>query len=543
MFAFRSVLLKNKSSAVLRRAGLVLRSKSSAATATSTPAWLTGDSYYQNRIDGSYVTSTASNSTAVTNPATQQVLGHVPHSTTPEVQKAIASAHAAFQDWKHVPIQQRQRIMLNYQALIRHHTDDLAYLIALENGKTMADARGDVFRGLEVVETCCNMADKIMGESLGGISGTIDCVSYRQPLGVCAGVAPFNFPAMIPLWMFPVACTAGNTFVLKPSEKTPGCAMLLAELVQQAGLPDGVLNIVHGSVDVVAQLCTAPDVKAISFVGSSAVGEAIHAKASAHGKRVQANLGAKNHAAVLPDASREATIQAIAGAAFGAAGQRCMALSAVVFVGDARAWIPDLVAAGRALTVGSGFDEGVDVGPLISPESKQRVEHVIGEAVHQGAELLLDGRGVVVPGFEGGNFVGPTVLSNVTTDNIAYTTEIFGPVLVCLEVDTLEDAMEIINNNPYGNGCAIFTSSGATARKFQQEVDVGQVGINVPIPVPLPHFSFTGSRGSIRGDVHFYGKQGVQFYTQIKTVTSNWPYEHASDNLGGVTMPTLGKQS
>jgi malonate-semialdehyde dehydrogenase (acetylating)/methylmalonate-semialdehyde dehydrogenase len=500
-----------------------------------------GGAAYKNWVSGNYISSVASQYIDVKNPASQELVGRVPESTPTEVQAAIASAQNAFLDWRTVPIQQRQRVMLEYQSLIRQHTDDLAYWISLENGKTLADAKGDIFRGLEVVETCCNMTDKMMGETLGGIGSNIDCVSFRQPLGVCAGIAPFNFPAMIPLWMFPVACTAGNTFVLKPSEKTPGCAMLLAELAQKAGLPDGVLNIVHGSIDVVDQLCTAPEIRAISFVGSNTAGEAIHAKGSANGKRVQANLGAKNHAAVLPDASRAATIKALAGAAFGAAGQRCMALSAVILVGEAREWIDDLAEAGRQLKVGSGFGDGVDVGPLISPESKQRVEHVIGEAEKQGAKVVLDGRGVVVPGFEEGNFVGPTVLSNVTPDNIAYTTEIFGPVLVCLEAETLDEAMEIINNNPYGNGCAIFTSSGAAARKFQHEIDVGQVGINVPLPVPLPHFSFTGSRGSIRGDVHFYGKQGVQFYTQIKTVTTNWPYE-VSD-LGGVTMPTLGKQS
>ena len=500
--------------------------------------WLEGS--YKNWIGGKYVASSTSSFIDVKNPATQELVGRVPQSTSEEVQSAIQAAQTAFPAWRQVPIQQRQRIMLQYQSLIREHTDELAYWITLENGKTIADAKGDIFRGLEVVETCCNMADKMMGETLGGIGSNIDCISYRQPLGVCAGVAPFNFPVMIPLWMFPVACTAGNTFVLKPSEKTPSASLFLAELAQKAGLPDGVLNIVHGSIDVVDQICAAPEIKAISFVGSNVAGEAIHAKGSAHGKRVQANLGAKNHAVILPDASRKATINALAGAAFGAAGQRCMALSAVILVGEAREWVGDLVEAAEKLKVGSGFEEGVDVGPLISPESKQRVESVIDQAVAQGGTLALDGRGAVVPGFENGNFVGPTILSNITPDNIAYEAEIFGPVLVCLEADTLEEAMAIINKNPYGNGCAIFTSSGAAARKFQHEIDVGQVGINVPIPVPLPHFSFTGSRGSIRGDVHFYGKQGVQFYTQLKTVTSNWPYD--GSDLGGVTMPTLGKQ-
>ena len=350
-------------------------------------------------------------------------------------------------------------------------------------------------------------------------------------------LAPFNFPAMIPLWMFPLACTAGNTFVLKPSEKTPGASLLLAELAQQAGLPDGVLNVVHGSLPVVEQLCDAPEIRAVSFVGSSRAGEAIFARATANGKRVQANLGAKNHAAVLPDADKDATIRALVGAAFGAAGQRCMALSTVILVGESRSWLPDLVEASSKLTVGSGFEDGVDVGPLISSESKDRVEMIVNEAVKEGVTLSLDGRGTVVDGYENGNFVGPTILSKVPTSSIAYTNEIFGPVLVCMEADTLDDAIHIMNQNPHGNGCAVFTQSGAAARKFQHEVDVGQVGVNVPIPVPLPMFSFTGSRASIRGDLHFYGKQGVQFYTQVKTVTSNWPYRQA--DFGGVTMPTL----
>lgn len=512
----------------------------SVTAASASVDWLDNNDTYHNWIDGKHVASAATRWMDVKNPATQGVVGRVPHSTPTEVQSAIDAAQAAFPAWRKVPIQQRQRIMLKYQSLIREYTDELAYWITLENGKTLADAKGDIFRGLEVVETCCNMADKMMGETLGAIGTNIDCVSYRQPLGVCAGIAPFNFPVMIPLWMFPVACTAGNTFVLKPSEKTPGASMLLAQLAQKAGLPDGVLNIVHGSIDVVDHICTSPEVRAISFVGSNTAGEAIHAKGTAHGKRVQANLGAKNHAVILPDASREATVKALAGAAFGAAGQRCMALSAVVLVGDAREWVVDLVDAARVLKVGSGFEDGVDVGPLISSESKQRVVDIVDQAVAQGATLVLDGRGTVVPGFESGNFVGPTILTNVTPGNMAYESEIFGPVLVCLEADTLDEAMAIVNKNPYGNGCAIFTSSGAAARKFQNEIDVGQVGINVPIPVPLPHFSFTGSRGSIRGDIHFYGKQGVQFYTQIKTITSNWAYDGA--DLGGVTMPTMGKQ-
>jgi malonate-semialdehyde dehydrogenase (acetylating)/methylmalonate-semialdehyde dehydrogenase len=306
---------------------------------------------------------------------------------------------------------------------------------------------------------------------------------------------------------------------MKPSEKTPSATLLLAELAQRAGLPDGVLNVVHGGKETVDSICDHPDIKAISFVGSNQAGEYIFERGTASGKRVQANLGAKNHAVVLPDADREATIKALVGAGFGAAGQRCMALSVVILVGKAQEWLPDLVNEAKQLAVGGGFEVGVDVGPLISRESKKRVESIVDQAVAQGAIPALDGRNTIVSGFENGNFVGPTILADVKTDNIAYQTEIFGPVLTVLEpVDTLEEAMAIINANPHGNGTAIFTASGAAARKFTQEIDVGQVGVNVPIPVPLPMFSFTGSRGSIRGDLHFYGKNGVQFYTQIKTV-------------------------
>lgn len=328
--------------------------------------------------------------------------------------------------------------------------------------------------------------------------------------------------------------------MLKPSEKDPGAAMILARLAQEAGLPDGVLQIVHGGVDTVNFLCDAPSVRAISFVGGNQAGEHIFARGTANGKRVQSNLGAKNHATVMPDADRESAVNAIVGAGFGAAGQRCMALSTVLLVGEAREWIHDIVSKASKLTVGNGLDSKTEVGPLISAESKQRVERLIEQGVKDGAKLLLDGRGVKVPGFERGNFVGPTVLMDVGDNNAAYKEEIFGPVLVVRAVDTLEEAIAVTNRNPYGNGCAIFTSSGAVARKFQHEVDVGQVGINVPIPVPLPFFSFTGSRGSIRGDVHFYGKQGVQFYTQIKTVTSNWDVAKAGSSGPSLSMPTLG---
>lgn len=346
---------------------------------------------------------------------------------------------------------------------------------------------------------------------------------------------------MIPLWMFPLAVTCGNTYILKPSEKTPSTSLFLAQLAAEAGLPDNVLQVVHGSVQTVNRICQHENIRAISFVGSNVAGEYIYQQGTSHGKRVQSNMGAKNHAVVLPDADKDAVIRAIVGAAFGAAGQRCMALSTLILVGEAQTWMEEIVQQAKELTVGAGWVDGVDVGPLISIEAKQRVHSIVSRAVDQGAELLLDGRSVTVEGFPDGNFVGPTVLAKVHTDNICYTEEIFGPVLVCLEANSLEEAMSIVNANPYGNGCALFTSSGAAARKFTHEIEAGQVGINVPIPVPLPMFSFTGNKASIRGDVNFYGRSGVNFFTQLKTVTSNWPY-HPSD-LGGVTMPTAGTKS
>ncbi|GMH67242.1 hypothetical protein TL16_g11898 [Triparma laevis f. inornata] len=451
---------------------------------------------------------------------------------------AVASARTAFETWSETPVQMRQRIMLDYVQLIKRDQQKIAESITLEQGKTIPDAMGDVFRGLEIVEMSSAIGHLMMGETQGNISKGIDAYSYREPLGVTAGICPFNFPAMIPLWMFPVACAAGNTSVIKPSEKDPSAMMMLAALAQEAGLPDGVLNVIHGAHETVDFICDDEDIKSISFVGGNAAGEYIHARGTGNGKRVQANLGAKNHATIMPDADRESVVKALAGAAFGAAGQRCMALSVVCFVGQSKEWIADIVEEAKNYKVGSGFDADVQVGPLITPESKQRCEQIIQQSIDEGAECLIDGRGVTVPGFENGNFVGPTVLNVPNTSNIAYTEEIFGPVLTCINVDTLEDAIAITNSNPYGNGCSIFTTSGPAARLYQHKIDCGQVGINVPIPVPLPFFSFTGSRASIRGDLHFYGKEGVKFVTKAKTVTSNWTYK---GNLGGAVMPTMGK--
>lgn len=346
---------------------------------------------------------------------------------------------------------------------------------------------------------------------------------------------------MIPLWMFPIAITLGNTYIVKPSERVPGCVLRLVELAHEAGVPEGVVNIVHGSKDSVNFICDHPAIRAISFVGGNTAGTYIHARGTANGKRVQSNLGAKNHAVIMPDADKDHAINSLVGAACGAAGQRCMALSVAIFVGDAANWLPEVAEKAKGLRVGAGHLPGVDVGPLISVESKQRVESLIASGAKEGANILVDGRGIKVNGFENGNFVGPTVISGVKTDMTCYKEEIFGPVLLTMTASSLEEAMTIINNNPYGNGTAIFTASGAVARKFQHDIDVGQVGINTPIPVPLPMFSFTGSRASIRGDINFYGKQAVNFFTQTKTITSNWNLNFAT-KTAAVNMPIYGKK-
>jgi malonate-semialdehyde dehydrogenase (acetylating)/methylmalonate-semialdehyde dehydrogenase len=488
-------------------------------------------------INGSFVESDSSHFEDVVNPATQEVLARVPFSTQAEIGEAISAAQKAFTTWKNTPIPARARIFFKLQELIRNNLDRLASSITAELGKIASDARGDVFRGLEVVEHACGIASLQMGGFVENVAGDVNTFSMLQPLGVCAGITPFNFPGMIPLWMYPMAIACGNTFVLKPSELDPITPVLIAELAQAAGLPDGVLNIVHGGKDTVNALCDHPDIKALSFVGSVPVGTAVYQRASAAGKRVQAMLGANNHGVVLPDAHREHTLNALIGACFGASAQRCMALHTVVLVGEARAWLSDLIEKAKGLKVGPGTDKDADMGPLIRPSAKERVVGYIEKGISQGAKLELDGRDVVVEGYEKGNFLGPTIFSAVTSEMDIYTDEIFGPVLSVFELDTLDEAISLVNKNPYGNGTAIFTSSGASAHKFKHEIDVGQVGVNLPIPVPLPFFSFTGSRGSKLGDLGPYGKQVIEFYTQTKTITERWP--GGSVNNGVNTTITL----
>ncbi|MDN7181755.1 CoA-acylating methylmalonate-semialdehyde dehydrogenase [Caballeronia sp. SEWSISQ10-4 2] len=489
-------------------------------------------------IDGKFVESTTKEWRDIVNPATQELVGRVPFATKEEVDAAVASAAKAFQAWRLTSLGTRMRIMLRFQDLVRQNMKRIAQTLTAEQGKTLPDAEGDVFRGLEVVEHACSIGTLQQGEFSENVAGGVDTYTLRQPIGVCAGITPFNFPAMIPLWMFPMAIVCGNTFLLKPSEQDPLSTMELVELALEAGIPAGVLNVVHGGKDVVDAICTHPDIKAISFVGSTHVGTHVYNLGSQHGKRVQAMMGAKNHAVVLPDANREQTLNALAGAGFGAAGQRCMATSVVVFVGASKDWLPELVERARGLTVNGGTEANTDVGPVVSRAAKERILGLIEKGVSEGATLSLDGRDVQVKGYEKGNFIGPTVFSGVTTDMTIYKQEIFGPVICVLEAATLDDAIALVNRNPMGNGVGLFTQSGAAARKFQSEIDVGQVGINIPIPVPVPYFSFTGSRGSKLGDLGPYGKQVVQFYTQTKTVTSRW-FDDATVNDGVNTTISL----
>ncbi len=474
-------------------------------------------------IGGEYLAGQGTDTITVTNPANNQPIARLNVATTAEVNQAVAAAKAAQSEWKEVAVSERARVMLRYQHLLKTHHDELATILAKETGKTFEDAKGDVWRGIEVVEQAANIASMMMGETVENVARGIDSYSYIQPLGVCVGITPFNFPAMIPLWMFPMAIACGNGFVLKPSEQDPMTPMRLAELFEEAGAPKGLLNVVHGTKDVVDQLLTHPDVKTISFVGSVPVGQYIYKTGTENMKRVQAFAGAKNHMVIMPDADKQTVINQLVGASVGAAGQRCMAISVAVFVGGTKAWIPEVAEAVAKVRPGLWDDPEAGYGPLINPAAKARVLELIESGKAEGAHCLVDGSDFTVPGHESGNWVGPTVFSGVTPEMRIYKEEIFGPVLSCTEVETLADAIALVNANPYGNGTSIFTNSGAAARKYQHEIEVGQVGINIPIPVPLPFFSFTGWKNSFYGDLHAYGKQAVRFYTETKTVTARWP--------------------
>ena len=473
-------------------------------------------------INGEFVHSANQDFISVTNPANNEEIAKLPVSTEQEIEQAVQAAKEAFKTWRKVPISERARVMLRYQHLLKENHDEIATILAKETGKTFDDAKGDVWRGIEVVEQAANVASLMMGETVENVATNIDTYSMIQPLGVCLGITPFNFPAMIPLWMFPMAVACGNTFVLKPSEQDPNTPMKLAELFIQAGAPKGVLNVVHGRGDQVNYLLQHDDIKAVSFVGSVPVGQHIYRTATQNMKRAQCFAGAKNHSVIMPDANKEQVLNNLVGASVGAAGQRCMAISVAVFVGDSQNWIDELAEKIGRVTPGLWDDKQAGFGPLISPQAKARVLSLIEQGKQEGAKLLVDGSHFTVEGYEQGNWIGPTVFTDVTADMEIYKQEIFGPVLCCVQVPTLADAIEFVNNNPYGNGTSIFTASGAAAHTYQNEVEVGQVGINVPIPVPLPFFSFTGWKNSFYGDLHAYGKQAIRFYTETKTITARW---------------------
>ena len=473
-------------------------------------------------IDGKFVQSRARESVPVVDPATQKILSRAPLASAAEINRAVAGAQSAFRAWREVPVSERMRVMLAYQRLLKENQAALAKIVAQDNGKTFDDAMGDVWRGIEVAEFAASAPTLMMGETVENVARGIDTYSVMQPLGVCAGVCPFNFPAMIPLWMFPLATVCGNAFVLKPSEQVPLVAEQLGRLFLKAGAPPGVLQIVHGGKEQVDMLLKHPDIRAISFVGSVPVGRHIYRTGCDNLKRVQALAGAKNHMIVMPDASRDQVVNALVGASCGAAGQRCMAISTAVLVGQAKKWLPEVKAAMQKIRPGIWSDKKAAFGPLVSRAARERVLRLIREGRESGAELWLDGSRCKVRGYSDGNWVGPTLFGKVRPEMSIYREEIFGPVLVTLEAGDLDEAIALANANPYGNGAAIFTSSGAAARRFRRESESGQIGVNVPIPVALPFFSFTGWKGSFYGDLHAYGKQAARFYTETKTVTERW---------------------
>ena len=464
----------------------------------------------------------------VYDPATGEQQAEVVLATKADVEDAVATAAAAFESWSQSSLSVRTKVMFAFRQLVVERMDELAEVISAEHGKVVSDARGEVQRGLEVVEFACGIPSLLKGEYSDQASTGVDVFSFREPLGVVAGITPFNFPIMVPMWMHPVAIACGNTFILKPSERDPSVSQLIAELYAEAGLPDGVFNVVNGDKEAVDALLDSRGVSAVSFVGSTPIARYIHERGTASGKRVQALGGAKNHAIVLPDADVDFASDHLVAAAFGSAGERCMAISAAVAVGGVG---EDLLAAvaekARAVRVGPGRDAGSEMGPVITAAARDRIVSLIGSGEQQGADVTVDGRGLVVPGHESGYFVGPTVLDRVTTDMDAYREEIFGPVLSVLHTSSVDDAIDMINANPYGNGTAIFTSSGENARRFQRGVNVGMIGINVPIPVPMAYYSFGGWKDSLFGDKHVHGPEGVSFYTRAKVVTSRWPHVQA----------------
>jgi malonate-semialdehyde dehydrogenase (acetylating)/methylmalonate-semialdehyde dehydrogenase len=472
----------------------------------------------------------------VYNPATGQVAKKVPLADAKTVDAAVKAAAAALPAWRDTPPLRRARVMQKFLQLMQDSQQELARLVTEEHGKTLPDAMGSVQRGIEVVEFACGIPHLLKGEFSENVGTAVDTHTLRQPVGVCAGITPFNFPVMVPMWMFPVAIACGNSFVLKPSEKVPSASVRMAELFKEAGLPDGVFNVVHGDKEAVDAILAHPGIAAVSFVGSTPIAKYIYETCARNGKRVQALGGAKNHAVVLPDADLEFAADALTGAAYGSAGERCMAISAVVAVGAAGDPLVKLLEKrAKGIKIGPGAAPGMDMGPLVTAEHRDKVAGFIEKGISEGAKLVVDGRN---PPHKEGFFLGTTLFDRVTPQMEVYKNEIFGPVLVVLRADTLEEAIALVNSNPYANGTAIFTESGGAARRFENEIQVGMVGINVPIPVPVAFYSFGGWKNSLFGDLHVHGVEGVKFYTRTKVVTKRWP--HQDTPAPGFHMPTLG---
>ncbi|NEA63861.1 CoA-acylating methylmalonate-semialdehyde dehydrogenase [Streptomyces sp. SID12488] len=487
----------------------------------------------QHWINGSPVTAGTSATAPVFNPATGQEQARVVLGGAAEVDAAVVAATAAFETWSESSLAQRTQVMFAFRQLLVEHEEELGRIISAEHGKTVDDARGEITRGREVVEFACGLGDVLKGSFSDQVSRGVDVHDFRQPLGVVAGITPFNFPAMVPLWMHPMAIATGNTFILKPSERDPSAANFVAGLYKKAGLPDGVFNVIHGGKDAVDAILTHPDIEAVSFVGSTPIAKYVHEQATSHGKRVQALGGAKNHAVVLPDADLEFTANHITAGAYGSAGERCMAVSVAVAVGDAAdSLVEVLERKAREVRVGPGDVPGTEMGPLVTRASQERVENAVGVAATQGASVVVDGRGLKVDGHEEGFFTGPSLLDRVTVEMDAYKEELFGPVLAVVRVDSLDEAIDLINANPYGNGTALFTGSGEAARRFQRRVKVGMIGINVPVPVPMSYYSFGGWKDSLIGDSPVHGPEGVRFYTRPKVVTTRWPQPKQQVNAG-----------
>ena len=489
-------------------------------------------------INGKHVEGTSGRFGDIYNPATGEIASQVPLASTAELNAAVDVAKAAFPDWAATPPLARARIMFKYKTLIEDNADRLAALITAEHGKVLSDAGGSLTRGLEVVEFACGIPQLLKGEYTEQVGRGIDAWTTRQPVGVCAGITPFNFPAMVPMWMYPMAIACGNTFILKPSEKDPSCALLLAELATEAGLPDGVLNVVNGDKEAVDAILAHPDVPAISFVGSTPIAHYIYSTGATNGKRVQALGGAKNHMVVMPDADMEQAADALMGAAYGSAGERCMAISVAVAVGDAGEKLMKLLKPKvEALKIGPGTDNEMDMGPLVTGEHLNKVKGYVDIGVEEGADLVVDGREYSLQGCEDGFFMGGCLFDNVTTDMRIYKEEIFGPVLSVVRSEKFDDAVQMINDHEFGNGVSIFTRDGDAAREFTNRIQVGMVGVNVPIPVPMAFHSFGGWKSSLFGDIHMHGPEGVRFYTRQKAVTSRWP---TGVRAGAeFTMPTM----